>query len=73
LGSDFDGASARKSAPADMDTVADLGRVGPALGEMGYGTADIEGGAGGNWLRVLAERCRVSHVLATGDLAGLLK
>jgi membrane dipeptidase len=53
LGSDFDGGFGAASAPAEIDTVADLGRIGPALGEMGYGEEDIAAILGGNWLRVL--------------------
>ena len=53
LGSDFDGGFGAESAPAEIDTVADLARIGPALGEMGYGTEDIRAILGGNWLRVL--------------------
>ncbi|HID63983.1 MAG TPA: peptidase M19, partial [Anaerolineae bacterium] len=33
--------------------VADLGRIGPALGELGYGEEDIAAVLAGNWLRVL--------------------
>lgn len=53
LGSDFDGGFGADSAPAEMDTIADLGRVGPALGEMGYGEEHVTAILGGNWLRVL--------------------
>jgi len=53
LGSDFDGGFGAESTPAEMDTIADLGRVGPALGEMGYSDEDILAVMGGNWLRVL--------------------
>jgi membrane dipeptidase len=53
LGSDFDGGFGAESAPAEMDTVADLARVGPALGELGYGEEDIAAVLGENWLRVL--------------------
>lgn len=53
IGSDFDGGFGAESTPAEIDTVADLGRIGPALGEMGYGTQEIEAILGGNWLRVL--------------------
>ena len=53
LGSDFDGGFGAESAPAEMDTVADLACVGPALGELGYGEEDIAAVLGENWLRVL--------------------
>jgi membrane dipeptidase len=53
LGSDFDGGFGSESVPVDIDTVADLGSIGAALGEMGYGDDDIRAVLGGNWLRVL--------------------
>ena len=53
LGSDFDGGFGAESAPAEIDTVADLARIGPALGELGYGEEDIAAVLGSNWLRVL--------------------
>ena len=53
LGSDFDGGFGAESAPAEIDTVADLARIGPALGGLGYGEGDIAAILGGNWLRVL--------------------
>jgi membrane dipeptidase len=55
LGSDFDGGFGAESAPLEMDTVADLGRIVPALGEMGYGDEEIAAVMGGNWLRLLRE------------------
>jgi len=55
LGSDFDGGFGAESAPAGMDTVADLGHIGPALGELGYGEKEIAAILGGNWLHVLRE------------------
>ncbi len=53
LGSDFDGGFGAESTPAEIDTVADLARIGPALAELGYGEEDIAAVLGGNWLRVL--------------------
>ena len=53
LGSDFDGGFGAESAPAEIDTVADLARFGPALAELGYSEEDITAVLGGNWLRVL--------------------
>ena len=53
LGSDLDGGFGVESAPADVDTVADLALVGPALGELGYGEEHIAAVLGGNWLQVL--------------------
>jgi membrane dipeptidase len=53
LGSDFDGGFGSESAPLEIDTIAELGSVGAALGEMGYGDDVIRGVLYGNWLRVL--------------------
>jgi membrane dipeptidase len=53
LGSDFDGGFGAESVPREIDTVADLGTIRAALGEMGYGDREIEGVMSGNWLRVL--------------------
>jgi membrane dipeptidase len=55
LGSDFDGGFGAESAPLEIDTVADLGRVAPALGEMGYDEGEIAAIMGDNWLRLLRE------------------
>jgi membrane dipeptidase len=55
LGSDFDGGFGAESVPLEIDTVADLGRAAPALGEMGYGDAEIAAFMGENWLRLLRE------------------
>lgn len=53
LGSDLDGGFGAESAPAGIDTVADLARIGPALDELGYGEQDIAAVLGGNWLCLL--------------------
>lgn len=53
IGSDFDGGAGVESTPVELDSVADLGRIGDALGERGYSASDVEGILGGNWLRVL--------------------
>ncbi len=53
LGSDFDGGFGADDTPPELDTVADLGRIGAALGEAGYDRAHIEAILAGNWLRVL--------------------
>jgi len=53
LGSDFDGGFGAESAPAGLDTVADLARIGPALSEAGYSEAEVAAVLGGNWLRLL--------------------
>jgi len=55
LGSDLDGGFGVEDAPAEIDTVADLARIGPALSEVGYAHDDIAAVLGGNWLRVLRD------------------
>jgi len=53
IGSDFDGGFGAESAPAGMDTVADLPRIGDALAKWGYSDEDVAAVMGQNWLRVL--------------------
>jgi membrane dipeptidase len=53
LGTDFDGGFGVESTPAEIDTVADLRKLAPLLGEKGYTEADIAAIFGGNWLRKL--------------------
>jgi len=53
LGTDFDGGFGAESAPAEMDTVADLVKVADALKARGYAQADVEAIMSGNWLRLL--------------------
>jgi len=53
LGTDFDGGFGAESAPAEIDTVADLGKVADALKARGYARVDVEAILSGNWLRLL--------------------
>jgi membrane dipeptidase len=53
LGTDFDGGFGAESAPAEIDTVADLGKVADALKARGYAPVDVEAILSGNWLRLL--------------------
>jgi membrane dipeptidase len=53
LGSDFDGGFGVEAVPAEIDTVADLQKIGEALRAHGYAEADVAGVLGGNWLAVL--------------------
>lgn len=53
IGSDFDGGFGSKSIPAEMDTVADLQLIGPALAARGYTPDDIVAVLSGNFLRIL--------------------
>jgi membrane dipeptidase len=55
IGSDLDGGFGRESAPAEIDTVADLRKLGPALSTAGYSASSIEAILGGNWLRLFSE------------------
>jgi membrane dipeptidase len=51
IGSDLDGGVGREDIPAEMDTVADLKLLVPALAGCGYSEDDVAGIMGGNWLR----------------------
>jgi membrane dipeptidase len=50
LGSDFDGGFGWQSAPAEINTIADLQKLAPLLEEMGYTQADIAAILGKNWI-----------------------
>lgn len=53
IGSDFDGGFGRSQAPAELNSVADLGKIGDALSRRGYEEDDILGVLGKNWIRIL--------------------
>jgi membrane dipeptidase len=54
IGSDLDGGFGVESTPSELNTVADLQRLGDALKEeLGFSDNDIAGVLGGNWIRVL--------------------
>jgi membrane dipeptidase len=53
IGSDLDGAFGKEQSPADLETIADLQKIGPLLQKRGYKPADIENIMHGNWLRFL--------------------
>lgn len=53
IGSDLDGGFGCEAIPREIDSVADLRRIGEALGAAGFADADIEAIMGGNWLRLL--------------------
>jgi membrane dipeptidase len=55
LGTDYDGGFGVESAPADVDTIADLQKLGPILSARGYSDTDIEAILGKNWLHHLQE------------------
>ncbi len=50
LGTDMDGGLGQAEIPEEIATSADLGKVGGALAEAGFGDGDIDGIMGGNWL-----------------------
>ena len=56
IGTDFDGGQGAETAPAELDTIADLPRIAAALSRRGYTDETIEAIMGGNWLRVV-RRC----------------
>jgi membrane dipeptidase len=53
IGSDFDGGFGLQSAPAGMDTIADLQKLVPLLASRGYNDSDIAAILGDNWLSLL--------------------
>jgi len=53
LGTDFDGGFGLQSVPSEIDTIADLTKLAPLLGEKGYSQEDIASILGQNWLRKL--------------------
>ncbi len=42
LGTDLDGGFGKEQSPSDLDTIADLGRVGELLSKRGYSSDDVE-------------------------------
>jgi membrane dipeptidase len=53
IGSDLDGGYGREQSPNDLDTIADLQRIGPMLAARGYAPADIAAVMHGNWVALL--------------------
>ena len=53
LGSDFDGGFGLSAAPAGVDTIADLQKLGPVLKAKGYNDEQVAAVLGKNWLRHL--------------------
>ncbi|HKY52709.1 MAG TPA: membrane dipeptidase [Anaerolineales bacterium] len=53
IGSDLDGGFGREQSPADLDTIADLQRLGEIFSKRGYSSKDISLIMHGNWLRLL--------------------
>nr|WP_262713184.1 membrane dipeptidase [Anseongella ginsenosidimutans] len=55
IGSDLDGAFGKEQSPYDLETIADLRKLGDLLQKRGYSPDDIENIFYGNWLRFLRE------------------
>lgn len=53
IGSDFDGGFGMEATPQEIDTVADLQRLGDVLADAGFKDEEIRAVLGENWLRVL--------------------
>ncbi len=53
LGTDFDGGRGLDRMPAELDTIADLPKLGGVLRARGYSEDAIAAILGGNWLRIL--------------------
>ena len=53
IGSDLDGGFGVESSPADIDTVADLGKLALALSSNGFSDEDVGGVMQRNWMRIL--------------------
>jgi membrane dipeptidase len=51
IGSDLDGGFGTEQSPLEIDTIADLQKLGSILSSRGYSQADIEKIFHGNWLR----------------------
>jgi membrane dipeptidase len=55
IGSDLDGGFGQASTPAELDSVADLCKIGDLLRARGYAGEEIQAILHGNWLRVMRE------------------
>lgn len=55
IGSDLDGGFGMADIPAELDSVADLAKIGDKLRERGYDRRDVENIMGGNWLTLLRQ------------------
>jgi membrane dipeptidase len=52
IGSDLDGGYGTEQCPQDLDTIADLQKLGPILSKRGYTEADVAAIFHGNWMRL---------------------
>lgn len=55
IGSDLDGGFGTEQTPGDLNSIADLQRLGELLAVRGYSDVDIDNIFSGNWLRLLAD------------------
>ncbi len=55
IGSDLDGAFGTEQTAADLESIADLGRLPALLAARGYGASDVKAIASGNFVRFLRE------------------
>ena len=55
IGSDYDGGFGLQSVPAEVDSIADLQKLVPFLGELGYSEAAIAAVMGENWMQLMQE------------------
>ena len=58
IGTDLDGGYGREQSPSDLDTIADLQKLGGLLAKRGYSDADIAAILHGNWVRFLSDAWR---------------
>ncbi|MCB0099439.1 MAG: dipeptidase, partial [Caldilineaceae bacterium] len=58
IGTDLDGGYGREQSPSDLDTIADLQKLGGLLAKRGYNDADIAAILHGNWVRFLSDAWR---------------
>lgn len=55
VGTDFDGGFGMQSTPAEIDSIADLPKIGTVLTRKGYTPAQVDAVLGGNWTRMLEQ------------------
>lgn len=53
IGTDLDGGLGREQVPVEIETIADLGKLGDKLAASGFAADDVEKVMSGNWLRVI--------------------
>ena len=53
IGTDLDGGLGREQVPTEIETIADLGKLGDQLAACGFAPENVEKIMSGNWLRVI--------------------